>query len=106
MVEWQSEARAGTGAALRLPWRSVAVLALILILLGRVQPTPFDRARAYSGIARRPVLETLRVPLRSAGQLDGQFAQSSSLSGQSAPEGAECAAAAVAERGACRWNSA
>lgn len=44
------------------------MLALILILLGRVQPTLFDRARAYASDRAAPVLETLRMPLRVAGQ--------------------------------------
>ncbi|HEY3777634.1 MAG TPA: rod shape-determining protein MreC [Rhizomicrobium sp.] len=43
-----------------------AVLALTLIFLGRVQPMLFDRARAYASDRAAPVLETLRLPLRSA----------------------------------------
>lgn len=45
-----------------------AVIALVVIFVGRVQPTLFDRARAYASDHTAPVLETLRLPLRSAGE--------------------------------------
>jgi rod shape-determining protein MreC len=41
------------------------VLALVLVLLGRVQPTLFDRARAFASDRAAPVLEIMRVPLRA-----------------------------------------
>jgi rod shape-determining protein MreC len=44
-----------------------AVLAIILVLLGRVQPTLFDRARAFASDRAAPILETVRAPLREAG---------------------------------------
>jgi rod shape-determining protein MreC len=44
-----------------------AVLAVIIVLLGRVQPTLFDRARAFASDRAAPVLETLREPLQKAG---------------------------------------
>jgi len=41
-----------------------AVLAVILVLLGRVQPTLFDRARAFASDRAAPILEVVRVPLQ------------------------------------------
>ncbi len=51
-----------------------AVLAVILVLLGRVQPTLFDRARAYASDRAAPVLEALREPLHKAGAWIGSVA--------------------------------
>jgi rod shape-determining protein MreC len=50
-----------------------AVLALILVFLGRVQPTLFDRVRAYASDRAAPVLEVLRTPLRTATQWGGNL---------------------------------
>ncbi|MGH6890228.1 MAG: rod shape-determining protein MreC [Rhizomicrobium sp.] len=52
-----------------------AVLALTLIFLGRVQPTLFDRARAYASDRAAPVLDAVRIPLRSAGEWVGGLGQ-------------------------------
>ena len=51
-----------------------AVLAVILVLLGKVQPTLFDRARAYASDRVAPVLEVVREPLHKAGIWVGGFA--------------------------------
>jgi rod shape-determining protein MreC len=51
-----------------------AVLAVTLVLLGRVQPTLFDRARAYASDRAAPVLETVREPLGKAGAWLGGLA--------------------------------
>jgi rod shape-determining protein MreC len=51
-----------------------AVLAVILVLLGRVQPTLFDRARAFASDRAAPVLETVREPLRKTGAWFGGLA--------------------------------
>ncbi|HTT82982.1 MAG TPA: rod shape-determining protein MreC [Rhizomicrobium sp.] len=51
-----------------------AVLAVILVLLGRVQPTLFDRARAYASDRAAPALETMRLPLRAADAWIGNLA--------------------------------
>jgi rod shape-determining protein MreC len=51
-----------------------AVLAVILILLGRVQPTLFDRARAFASDRAAPVLEVVREPLRQVESWAGGLA--------------------------------
>jgi rod shape-determining protein MreC len=51
-----------------------AVFAAVLVLLGRVQPTLFDRARAYASDRAAPVLEAVRAPIRSTGQWLGSLA--------------------------------
>ncbi|MGH6876616.1 MAG: rod shape-determining protein MreC [Rhizomicrobium sp.] len=65
-------ARGRGGAPLSLA--ICAVLALVVVFLGRVQPTLFDRARAYASDRAAPVLETLRMPLRITGQWVGGVA--------------------------------
>jgi len=64
----------GRGGA-QLSLAACAVLALILILLGRVQPTLFDRARAYASDRAAPILQTLRMPLRTVGEWVGNLDQ-------------------------------
>ena len=56
-----------------IPLAVCAVLALILVFLGRVQPTLFDRARAFASDHAAPVLEAVRVPLREAGAWIGNI---------------------------------
>lgn len=51
-----------------------AVLALVLILLGRVQPTLFDRARAFASDRSAPLLEAVRVPFHATRQWLGSLA--------------------------------
>jgi rod shape-determining protein MreC len=51
-----------------------AALACVLIFLGRVQPTLFDRARAYASDRVAPVLEAIRTPLHGAEQWAGSLA--------------------------------
>jgi rod shape-determining protein MreC len=51
------------------------VLALVLVLFGRVQPTLFDRARAFASDRAAPVLEVLRVPLRATQQWVGSLGE-------------------------------
>lgn len=51
-----------------------AVFAAVLVLLGRVQPTLFDRARAYASDRAAPVLEAVRAPIRATGQWLGSLA--------------------------------
>lgn len=51
-----------------------AALACILILLGRVQPTLFDRARAYASDRAAPLLEAVQAPVRSVEQWTGSLA--------------------------------
>jgi rod shape-determining protein MreC len=52
-----------------------AALACILIFLGRVQPTLFDRARAYASDRAAPVLEAVRAPLRNTEEWAGSLAE-------------------------------
>jgi len=52
-----------------------AALACVLIFLGRVQPTLFDRARAYASDRVAPVLEAIRTPLRGVEQWGGSLAE-------------------------------
>jgi rod shape-determining protein MreC len=49
-------------------------LAVILVLLGRVQPTLFDRARAFASDRAAPVLQTIREPLQKVGAWVGGVA--------------------------------
>jgi rod shape-determining protein MreC len=63
--------RGGTPLSLAI----VAVLAVVLLLLGRVQSSLFERGRAYIADRAAPVLETLRMPLRTAGQWAGGLGQ-------------------------------
>jgi rod shape-determining protein MreC len=51
-----------------------AALACVLIFLGRVQPTLFDRARAYTSDRVAPVLEAIRTPLRGVEHWAGSLA--------------------------------
>ena len=51
-----------------------AALACVLIFLGRVQPTLFDRARSYASDRTAPVLEAVRTPFRAAGAWAGSLA--------------------------------
>src|ERR1700688_3203764 len=53
----------------------LAVLALTIVFLGRVQPTLFDRGRAYVSDRTAPILETLRMPVRTTVQWTGSLAQ-------------------------------
>lgn len=67
--------RAGRPRAAAQIWLAVcAALACVLIFLGRVQPTLFDRARAYASDRVAPVLEAIRAPLRGAEQWAGSLA--------------------------------
>ena len=52
-----------------------AALALTIVFLGRVQPTLFDRGRAYVSDRTAPILETLRMPVRTTVQWTGSLAQ-------------------------------
>lgn len=58
-----------------IPLAVCAVLALILVFLGRVQPSLFDRARAFASDRTAPVLEAVRVPLRNAGAWVGNIGE-------------------------------
>jgi rod shape-determining protein MreC len=49
----------------------VAILALVLVLLGRAQSSLFDRARTYFSDATSPVLEAVRSPVNAAGRWIG-----------------------------------
>jgi rod shape-determining protein MreC len=53
----------------------LAVIALTIVFLGRVQPTLFDRGRAYVSDRTAPILETLRMPVRTTVQWTGSLAQ-------------------------------
>ena len=64
----------GRGGGAPVSLAVCAVLALVLVFLGRVQPTLFDRARAYASDRAAPVLEVLRTPLRAATQWGGNLA--------------------------------
>lgn len=55
----------GKGAA-QLPLAIVAVLAIVLVLLGKAQSSLFDRVRAYFSDVTAPALEWARVPLNGA----------------------------------------
>jgi rod shape-determining protein MreC len=55
----------GRGSA-QLPLAIVAVLAIVLVLLGKAQSTLFDRIRAYFSDATAPALEWVRAPLNGA----------------------------------------
>jgi len=55
----------GKGSA-QLPLAIVAVLAIVLVLLGKAQSTLFDRIRAYFSDAAAPALEWVRAPLNGA----------------------------------------
>jgi rod shape-determining protein MreC len=61
-------------AAAQISLAVCAALAFILIFLGRVQPTLFDRARSYASDRAAPVLEAVRAPLRGAGAWFGSLA--------------------------------
>jgi rod shape-determining protein MreC len=54
-----------------IPLAVCAVLALIVVFVGRVQPNLFDRARAFASDRAAPVLEAVRVPLHDAGEWIG-----------------------------------
>ena len=56
------------GSGIPLSLVVCGVLALVLVLLGRVQPTLFDRARAFASDHAAPVLEAVRAPLRDSGR--------------------------------------
>ncbi|HEY3638784.1 MAG TPA: rod shape-determining protein MreC [Rhizomicrobium sp.] len=62
-------ARGRGGAPLSLA--ICGVLALVLVLLGRVQPTLFDRIRAFASDRAAPVLEVVRVPFHAVGEWVG-----------------------------------
>ncbi|HEX3429521.1 MAG TPA: rod shape-determining protein MreC [Rhizomicrobium sp.] len=61
-------------AAAQISLAVCAALACVLIFLGRVQPTLFDRARAYASDRAAPVLEAVRTPIRAAGAWAGSLA--------------------------------
>src|ERR1700731_4687638 len=68
--------RAGRGrSGAQISLAVCAALACILIFLGRVQPTLFDRARAYASDRAAPVLEALRAPLRDTEEWAGSLAE-------------------------------
>ncbi len=52
----------------QLPLAVIGVIAVVLILLGRAQPSLFDRARSYVSDRAAPVLETLRLPIDAIGR--------------------------------------
>jgi len=62
--------RGGTQISLAI----CAALACILIFLGRVQPTLFDRVRSYASDRAAPVLEAVHAPLRATGAWLGSLA--------------------------------
>lgn len=51
----------------------VAVLAVILVLLGRAQSTLFDHARTYFSDATSPLLQSVRVPVNAFGRWVGSI---------------------------------
>jgi rod shape-determining protein MreC len=51
----------------------VAILAVILVLLGRAQSSLFDRARTYFSDATSPLLQTVRGPVNAAGRFIGSI---------------------------------
>lgn len=51
----------------------VAVLAAILVLLGRAQSSLFDRARSYFSDATSPVLQVVRGPVNAVGRWVGSI---------------------------------
>lgn len=53
----------------------LAVIALTIVFLGRVQPTLFDRGRAYVSDRTAPILETLRMPVRTTVQWAGSLGE-------------------------------
>jgi rod shape-determining protein MreC len=61
----------------QLPLAVFAILAVVLVLVGRAQPALFNRARAYFSDWTSPVLEAARVPIDDVvtwlGGLDGVF---------------------------------
>jgi rod shape-determining protein MreC len=51
----------------------LAILAAILVLLGRAQSSLFDRARTYFSDATSPVLQTVREPVNAVGRWVGSI---------------------------------
>lgn len=67
--------RAGRGrSGAQISLAVCAALACVLLFLGRVQPTLFDRARSYASDRIAPVLEAVRTPLRGIEQWTGSLA--------------------------------
>lgn len=67
--------RAGRGrSAAQISLAVCAALACVLLFLGRVQPTLFDRARSYASDHIAPVLGAVRAPLRGVEQWAGSLA--------------------------------
>lgn len=67
--------RAGRGrSGAQISLAVCAALACVLIFLGRVQPTLFDRARSYASDHVAPVLEAIRAPLRGVEHWAGSLA--------------------------------
>ena len=67
--------RAGRGrSAAQISLAVCAALACVLLFLGRVQPTLFDRARSYASDHVAPVLGAVRAPLRGIEQWAGSLA--------------------------------
>lgn len=62
----------GKGSA-QLPLAIVAVLAVVLVLLGKAQSSLFDRARTEFSDWTAPVLESVRVPLNAASRWVGDI---------------------------------
>ncbi|HEY1613304.1 MAG TPA: rod shape-determining protein MreC [Rhizomicrobium sp.] len=52
----------------QIPLAVVGVIAVLLILLGRAQPTLFDHARAYVSDRAAPVLSAVRLPVDAVGR--------------------------------------
>lgn len=63
----------GRGSGAQISLAVCAVLAIVLVLLGRVQPTLFDRARAYASDRAAPFLEAVHAPLRGIAQWMGSL---------------------------------
>ena len=73
MVNGILRAGRGRGAA-QISLAVCAAFACVLLFLGRVQPTLFDRARSYASDHIAPVLEAIRTPLRGVEQWAGSLA--------------------------------
>lgn len=58
----------GRGNGAQISLAVCGVLAIVVVLLGRVQPTLFDRARAYASDRAAPLLEAIHGPLRGVAQ--------------------------------------
>jgi rod shape-determining protein MreC len=63
----------GRGSGAQISLAVCAVLAIVLVLLGRVQPTLFDRARAYASDRAAPLLDAVHAPLRATAQWLGSL---------------------------------